>query len=175
METHCCDSKTCTRKEECNHHNVKPLFGKRISEDLSDLCLPDYRLYLEGDKYMGFPTKDYYAELLAFYDQVCQGMGCGERKDYDYSKPFRSSRIECKLGKEFTCKHPIHPDNKVINAFLASLEAEEEAFKKAGIKEGTVTYTCPNCGGEAVANRYMHGGRYHGMGSYCKGCETSHT
>jgi predicted RNA-binding Zn-ribbon protein involved in translation (DUF1610 family) len=175
MYTHSCDSKTCTRKDKCSHHNVETLFEKRISEDLSDLCLPGYRLYLENHNYKSFPTKAYYAELLEFYDNVCEGIGCGKRKVYDCNGPFETSRIECKLGKEFTCKHPVHPDNKIVNEILATLQAENEAFKRAEIKEGTVTYICPNCGGEAVANRYIQGGRVNGLGSYCKGCGTSHT
>lgn len=175
MDTYSCDSKTCTRKNKCNHHNTEPLFGKRISEDLSDLCLPDYRLYLEDDNYKRFPPKAYYAKLLRFYDNVCEGIGCGEREEYDDDDPFILSRIECKLGKEFTCKHSVHPDNKAAYAVLATIKAEKEAFKKAGKEAGTVTYLCPNCGGEAVASRYIHGGRYHGMGSYCKGCGTSHS
>lgn len=175
METYSCKSKKCTRKGSCNHYNVKPLFGKRIPEDLSDLCQPDYRLYVEGDYYSDFPPKAYYKELLEFYDNGCKGIECREKEAYDSNEPYQSSRIECKLGKEFTCKHPSHPKNIVISKIIASIKAEEEAFNKAGIEEGTVTYICPICGGEAVANRYMHGGRLHGMGSYCKGCETSHT
>lgn len=175
MDTSYCNPKHCEKKNTCNHHIVKPVFGKRIAEDMSDICLPGYRLYIEGDYYKRFPNKAHYVELLDFYDNVCPGENCSKRELYDRKKPMRSSQIDCKLGKEYTCKNPKHPDNAMFIEFINTLKAEEEAFRKAGIDEGTVTYTCPKCGSEAIANRYKHGGRYHGLGSYCKKCGTSHT
>jgi predicted RNA-binding Zn-ribbon protein involved in translation (DUF1610 family) len=59
--------------------------------------------------------------------------------------------------------------------FHKIIKAEDEAFEKAGIDEGTVTYICPICGGEAVANRYKFGDRYHGLGSGCRTCGTWHS
>jgi len=41
-------------------------------------------------------------------------------------------------------------------AWTSLLQAENEAFKKAGITEGTVTYICPKCAGEAIANKACH-------------------
>jgi predicted RNA-binding Zn-ribbon protein involved in translation (DUF1610 family) len=64
---------------------------------------------------------------------------------------------------------------KMMDDFFKIMKAEEEAFEKAGIKEGTVTYTCPICGGTAVAVRYVHNGRTGGLGSHCTKCGYSHT
>lgn len=176
MDTNCCRPKACDKKDACNHYIIKPLCGGRlIAEDLSDICLPNYRLYIEGDFYKNFPNKNYYQKLLDFYDNECGGQDCQEREVYDDSKPFSSSRTDCKLGKQYTCGHPKHPDNAIIANSLKRLKAEDEAFQRAGIDEGTVTYTCPICGGEAVANRYKYNGRYHGLGSGCKRCGFSHS
>lgn len=64
---------------------------------------------------------------------------------------------------------------KLMDDSFKIMKAEEEAFKKAGIKEGTVTYTCPICGSIAIANRYYYNGRYHGLGSGCPKCGISHS
>ena len=66
-------------------------------------------------------------------------------------------------------------NSKALSKIILVMEAEEEAFKKAGIKEGTVEYTCPICGNKAIANRYLYDGRYHGLGSGCPTCGTSHS
>lgn len=86
-----------------------------------------------------------------------------------------SSCIDCKLGDHITCKNPNHPINKVIALMLESLQAENKAFEDAGITEGTVTYICPICSGEAIGNRYLFNGSHHGLGSGCKTCGTWHT
>jgi predicted RNA-binding Zn-ribbon protein involved in translation (DUF1610 family) len=65
--------------------------------------------------------------------------------------------------------------SKLINKLLLVIEAEREAFEKAGIDEGTVEYKCPICGGTAIANRYRYGGSYHGLGSGCLTCGRWHT
>ena len=119
---------------------------------MSDICLPNYRLYIEGDFYKAFSNKVYYVEMLNFFDKECTRQSCGYKEIYDKSKPFRSSQVACKLGNEFNCNHPKHPDNSVFDDFIFTLKAENDAFKKAGITEGTVTYTCPKCGSQAVAN-----------------------
>jgi hypothetical protein len=64
---------------------------------------------------------------------------------------------------------------KDFKEFDMVCKAESEAFEKAGIDEGRVEYTCPICGGIAVANRYKFGGRFHGLGSFCPGCGVSHS
>lgn len=43
---------------------------------------------------------------------------------------------------------------KDIDDILKFMKAEDEAFKKAGIKYGEVEFTCPICGGKAWAARY---------------------
>jgi len=64
---------------------------------------------------------------------------------------------------------------QIIEKVLLVMEAEEEAFEKAGIKEGRVEYICPICGGKAIANRYTFNGSYHGLGSGCPTCGRSHS
>ncbi len=59
--------------------------------------------------------------------------------------------------------------------FIKFLESESEAFDRAGIKTGTVAFTCPLCGGQAEGNRYKHSGRIHGMGSGCTKCKIMHS
>lgn len=175
MDTNYCNPKTCDRKENCNHHIVKPFHGIKKAEDMSDICLPNYRLYIKGDFYKSFPSKNYYKSLLSFYDNVCCGENCGNKTLYNKNEKFASSQVDCKLGEEFTCNHPKHPDNEIVFDFLKTIQAEDDAFKKAGIEEGTVTYICPKCGGEAIANRYTHDERTHGLGSGCPKCGTSHS
>ena len=177
MDTNYCNPQKCDKKETCNHHIVKVMYGKRIATDMSNICLPDYRLYIKGNYFKSFPNKSYYESLLNFYDNVCTGDGCEKRTVtvYDKNKSIRSSQVDCKLGEKFTCHHPEHPDNAMIIDFAKTMQAENEAFKKAGITEGTVTYICPKCGSEAIANRYSHNGRLHGLGSGCSKCGMSHT
>lgn len=62
-----------------------------------------------------------------------------------------------------------------LRKFMSMIETENEAFKKAGIKEGRVKYKCPICGGVAIANRYTYGGRRGGLGSGCPKCGISHS
>jgi len=175
MDTSYCNPQKCEKKETCNHHIVKPMYGKRIATDMSDICLPDYRLYIKGDYYKSFPNKNYYKSVLSFYDNICSGSECGNREIYDKNNPMSLSKIHCKLGKGFNCNHPKHPDNEMEIDCNKTIQAENEAFKKAGITEGTVTYICPKCGGEAIANRYKHDGMINGLGSGCPKCGTSHT
>lgn len=170
-----CRGRSCSKKKTCNHYIVNTFLDKLIGEDLSDICLPDYRLYIEGNFYKSFPDKEFYISLLNFYDNECEGENCGKREIYDKNELIRPTRIECKFGEGFTCNHLKHPSNEIVVEFMKILQAEEEAFKKAGINEGTVYYTCPICGGEAVAKRYMQDGSIHGLGSGCKKCETWHT
>jgi len=63
----------------------------------------------------------------------------------------------------------------IIEKMRLVMKAEAEAFEKAGIKVGRVEYECPICGGKAIANRYTYNGSYHGLGSGCPTCGTSHT
>lgn len=65
--------------------------------------------------------------------------------------------------------------DKSLDDFAKFIEAEGEAFKKAGIKTGRVEFTCPVCGGKAVGIRELHRGRISGMGSGCSGCNMNHT
>lgn len=68
------------------------------------------------------------------------------------------------------------PDWKdFVEKMMAFMRAEEEAFRKAGIKVGRVEFTCPICGGKAVGNRYYYGGRIHGLGSGCTKCGIRHS
>lgn len=53
------------------------------------------------------------------------------------------------------------------------MEAQEEAFKNAGITHGTVEYICPHCGGKATATRYRHGSHIVGGGTCQNGCFVS--
>jgi len=62
-----------------------------------------------------------------------------------------------------------------VGKMMAFMRAEEEAFRKAGIKVGRVEFTCPICGGKAIGNRYYHGGRIHGLGSGCTKCGIRHS
>jgi hypothetical protein len=78
-------------------------------------------------------------------------------------------------AKEYKTLKKFEELKTIVFNFLLVLEAEEEAFKKAGIDEGRVEYKCPICGGTAIANRYKSGGSYHGLGSGCPTCGTSHT
>lgn len=64
---------------------------------------------------------------------------------------------------------------EIMKKVLATLEAEEKAFEEAGLEVGSVEYTCPHCGGNAIANRYWFGGRIHGLGSGCKTCNSWHS
>lgn len=63
----------------------------------------------------------------------------------------------------------------LMGNIIKVFKAEKEAFKKAGIQEGTVEYTCPICGGRAIANRYEYNGSYHGLGSGCSNCGIRHS
>lgn len=56
------------------------------------------------------------------------------------------------------------------NEFLLFFQAENRAFKEKGVKVGRIEFTCPLCGGTAIANRYWCGRKIHNLGSYCKGC-----
>jgi predicted RNA-binding Zn-ribbon protein involved in translation (DUF1610 family) len=174
MDTQYCNPKSCDRKETCNHHIVKPTSGTRVPEDLSDICLPDYWLYIKGDYYKGFPNKAYYVELLNFYDNKCPGQNCGQRAIHN-QKLARTSRIECNLGIHYTCNHPDHPTNNSLAKIMKLLQAESEAIEQAGIEEGTVTYTCPICGNEAIANTYKYAGKTGRLGSGCPHCGISHS
>lgn len=174
MDTEYCNPETCDKKDSCNHHLVKPSVGNRIAVDLSDICLPDHRLYIKGDYYKGFPNKAYYKELLTFYDHKCPSKNCGQRAVYD-QRITRSSRVECKLGIKYTCTHPEHPTNNSLEKIMKMLQAEASATKNAGIEEGAVTYTCPICGNKAVANRYKYAGKTGALGSGCPHCGISHS
>lgn len=180
MENYRCVSVNCDKCNICDHYNVKKFDEDDddiiIEEDLSDICLPGYRLYSDTDPpYRHYPCKGDYNELFFFYDNECDGDSCLYQKDYDKTVKCQSSCIKCKLGDHITCTSPKHPTNKMINIMWECFKAEEKAFEKAGITEGIVTYTCPLCGGEAVASRYLHEGSYHGLGSGCKKCGTWHT
>lgn len=62
-----------------------------------------------------------------------------------------------------------------LDDYLKFMQAENEAFEKAGLKVGKVEFTCPVCGGRAIGNRYEYGGRIHGLGSGCTKCGIRHT
>ena len=64
---------------------------------------------------------------------------------------------------------------QAMREFEIVLEAENKAFEQAGIDVGMVEYKCPICGGVAVTNRYLYDDRYHGLGSGCKTCGSSHS
>jgi len=191
MEVYYCNPKSCDRKESCNHYLVEKqlryddtdilLAGVErdfIAEDLSDICLPEYRLFIFGDRYKAFNPKKYYQKLFWFFDHVCEGEQCQSYEAYGPQCPgYPASRIECKRGKEYTCKHEKHPINNSILDFLKFYEAEIKAFENAGIETGTVEFTCPVCGGKAIGNRYYssQSGRLKGLGSHCQQCGLSHT
>lgn len=175
MENYHCISQNCNKKNTCGHYNVKADFinDEIIDEDLSDICLPNYRLY-DTDSNCTYRCKEDYKELFVFFDNECEGENCTFQKEYEGMRK-EGSCIECKLGEHITCKNPNHPTNKIVDLMLKSILAEQKAFEDAGIKEGTVTYTCPICGGEAVGNRYLYNGSYHGLGSGCKKCGSWHS
>lgn len=178
MENYRCVASDCDKCDLCDHYNVKRFDEKDmiIEEDLSDICLPEYRLYSDiNHPYQHYPCKEDYKELFYFYDNECDGESCSYQKNYKGITTERCSCIECKLGEHITCTYPKHPTNKLIAEMWECFNAENKAFENAGINEGTVTYTCPICGGEAVANRYLHEGSLHGLGSGCKTCGTWHT
>lgn len=191
MEVHYCNPKSCDKKESCNHYLVKKqlrtddidifLVGVErdfIEEDLSDICLPEYRLFIFGDRYKGFKPKKYYQKLLEFFDHVCEDEQCQSYEAYGpHSPAYPASRIECKRGKEYTCKHKKHPDNVACSESALFYEAENKAFENAGIETGTVEFICPICSGKAIGNRYYspYTGRLKGLGSHCQKCGISHT
>lgn len=178
MENYRCVATNCDRCKFCCHYNVKKFDegdDEIIDEDLSDICLPKYRLYNDTDHpYQHYSCKETYKELFDFYDNECDGEKCFYQKDYEGMMK-SGSCIECKLGEHITCTSPKHPTNKIVDEIMKCFWAEEKVFQDAGITEGTVTYTCPVCGGEAVANRYLYEGSLHGLGSGCKTCGTWHT
>lgn len=177
-----CEPIKCQKKETCNHYLVKNnAFGKSMAEDLSDICQGE-RLYIEGKKFLGFPNKKYYEELISFYDNVCkceQSEQCDCReiyRKYDRIKnPFSSSKSDCKMGDEYTCKHAKHPDNRMLTDAFEFIEAENEAFIIADKKEGTISFVCPICGGNAIGRRQKISGRISGLGSHCEKCGFGHT
>jgi hypothetical protein len=181
MENYRCSAANCDMCNTCNHFNVKKFDEEDdeiiIDEDLSDICLPKYKLYTNyKDKpYQKYPCKEVYKELFSFYDNECDGESCLYKKAYDKTIIMQSSCVECKLGEDITCTNSNHPTNKAIDKIIECIEAENKAFEDAGITEGTVTYTCPICGGEAIGNRYLYEGSYHGLGSGCKNCGSWHT
>ncbi|MDR3593564.1 hypothetical protein [Clostridium sp.] len=176
MENYRCIATNCDKCATCGHYKAKSTFRRKfVKEDLSDICLPNYRLYSDGDRpYQVYSCKESYKELFNFYDNECSGENCSYQKDYKGIMK-DGSCIECKLGDHITCTNPKHPTNKIISQMIECLKAEIKAFEDAGITEGTVTYACPVCGGEAVASRYLYDGSYHGLGSGCKTCGTWHT
>ncbi|OPJ63663.1 hypothetical protein [Clostridium chromiireducens] len=193
MENSRCVATNCDKSETCGHHKVKKFYDDAlieeglkediiledviVDEDLSDICLPKYRLYDEykEESYQYYLCKESYKNLFDFYDNKCDGIYCLYQKDYDNTIKYQSSCIECKLGEHITCTNPQHPTNKIIDEMMKCFWAEQKAFEEAGISEGTVTYICPICNNEAVANRYSYGGSIHGLGSGCKTCGTWHT
>lgn len=187
MENYRCIASNCDKSNDCCHYNVKKFYDDTlieefddedviIDEDLSDICLPEYRLYTNTDnEYQHYSPKEVYKELFDFYDNDCNGENCSFQKEYRGISIEHYSCNECKLGDNITCDNPNHPTNKIINEMMMCFEAENKAFEEAGITEGTVTYTCPICGGEAVVSRYLFNGSYHGLGSGCKTCGTWHT
>lgn len=178
MENYRCIASNCDKSGTCGHYNAQKIFREKIiKEDLSDICLPKYRLYTNyRDKpYQKYSCKEVYKELFDFYDNECDGESCSYQKRYDRTITIQSSCIECALGNHITCKNPNHPTNKAINIMIECLMAENKAFEDAGITEGTVTYTCPICSSEAIGSRYLYGGSHHGLGSGCKKCGTWHT
>ncbi len=194
MDNYRCIASNCDRHYTCGHYKVEKFYDDEfikncreegldmdedliIDEDLSDICLPKYRLYIQHkDKpYQHFDCKENYKKLFFFYDGECEGEYCFYQRDYDETIKYQSSCVECKLSEYITCTNPKHPTNKIIDEMMACFRAEEKAFEDAGIEEGTVNYTCPICGDEAVASRYSHEGRLHGLGSGCRTCGTWHT
>jgi len=178
MEVYRCIASNCNKTDTCGHYNAKKTFREKIiKEDLSDICLPTYRLYIDGrdNPFQKYSCKEVYKELFTFYDNECDGECCSYQKEYKGITIEHSSCIDCKLGEHITCKNPNHPTNLVIAKMLKSIQAENKAFEDAGITEGTVTYTCPICGDEAVGNRYLYEGSHHGLGSGCEKCGTWHT
>lgn len=159
METCYCEPKKCSKKNSCNRHTIKNeklcFITEKIGEDLSDICKSE-RLFIPGNKYSRFNNKEYYFELLNFFDNICEGDNCSSCEKYSnelYLKEKSSSRIECKKGDEFICKHNAHPDNRSINGVLNFIKAVDEAFKQDNIEFGQVSFNCPICGGEAWAMR----------------------
>lgn len=181
MENYYCICNSCSKKDTCGHYRANADFDyydEIIDEDLSDICLPNYRLYdnIKNQLFKHtYRCKEAYKELFDFYDNECEGENCTYKKAYRAITIEHQSCIDCKLDDHITCENPNHPTNKVIKLMLDSFWAEQKAFDDAGITEGSVTYTCPICGDQAVANRYKYGDRYHGLGSGCKTCGTWHT
>jgi len=177
MENYRCNALNCDKSGTCGYYKAKTeLRGKIIKEDLSDICLPEYRLYTCKDHaYQVYSCKDTYKELFDFYDNECNGESCLYQKSYKGIKIEHSSCIDCKLGEHITCTNLKHPTNNAINKMMECFKAENKAFDDACITEGTVTYTCPMCGSEAVGNRYLYEESYHGLGSGCNTCGTWHT
>lgn len=65
--------------------------------------------------------------------------------------------------------------HNALDRIMQYMQAENEAFEKAGIKTGKIEFICPLCGGKAIGNRYEHSGRTHGLGSGCTKCGITHS
>lgn len=178
MDLYYCEPVNCDKKDKCNRYLVK--YNKfyaqkeKIGEDLSDIC-KGQRLFLPGDKYKNFRPKQYYVDLLYFFDNVCEGNNCISCEVYK-KEPLPSSRVPCKKGVNFTCNHESHPDNKIISDAIIFMKVVNESFKKVGLEFGEVTFKCPICGGEAWAARYNTPGNISHkvtVRSYCKKCGCS--
>jgi hypothetical protein len=128
---------------------IKNTYAKWSENDFSDEWITEF----EKKWYSETATWDFIDLLKAKKDLSA--------KEYE--------KKERKMIKKF------EESEKLFKETLLTMQAEEDAFEKAGIEEGRVEYECPICGGIAVANRYMNGGSYHGLGSGCETCGSYHT
>lgn len=176
MELFYCEPSNCDKKDKCNHYLVKynEFYTEKTGEDLSDIC-KGKRLFLPGNEYKNFRPKQYYVDLLNFYDNICEGDNCKSCEIYK-KEPFGSTRVPCKKGVEYTCKHDKHPENRTLHEMFEFMIASNNAFKKAGLKFGEVTFKCPICGGEAWAGQYKTPNNISHkitVRAYCKKCGSS--
>jgi hypothetical protein len=149
--------------------------------------------YLSNEKREEFTIKDGAdcREKIRLYYSTWQENGFSEEWLKSFKERWRTSSYVWDFIKLMRDKRELSDDkykakekraikkfkemNSAVENLLLVMAAEEEAFKKAGIKEGRLEYECPICKGTAIVNRYMHAGSYHGLGSGCPTCNSWHT
>ena len=86
---------------------------------------------------------EYLEPLFNFLDNVCTPETCAYAHPYPKSPQYFSSRVDCKKGDCFTCKHPEHPIIKAINNTLLIINALQDP----NFIDGEHEMECPDCCG----------------------------
>lgn len=152
IEVFCCTSAICPKKESCFRQKSKFLsiidakFETLIDEDYFNICHGE-RLYSKSFKKHKNEPAEYLKEIFNFQDNICDPKDCAFCHPYPENEKYRSSRIECIQGDNFTCKHPEQPINKALSENLACIKLLHQALDKLGRTDGQVEFECPSCGG----------------------------